>query len=86
MLRSNRPSPVETLHPPPPQRGRTAAQLCSAYVSFSGGTATTANEVITWADDKLLEEKKRDRLCHCSSPFALRVVFDDAFPQCIPLE
>lgn len=41
-----------------PSRGRRAAKHCSVYVSFSGGPAATANEVITRTDDKLLRNKK----------------------------
>lgn len=47
-----------------PLRGRRAAKHCSVYVSFSGATAATTNEVITWTDDKLLGEKNQDQLCH----------------------
>lgn len=53
-----------------PSRGRRAAKHCSVYVSFSRGTAATANEVITRTDAKSLGRKKRSVM---SLYFALSV-------------
>lgn len=50
------------------------------YVSFSGGTAVTANEVITWTDDKLLGGKKISSVTFlCSLCVLLCVLFNGIF-------